>query len=227
MIAADDERAVALDALIRRGDVDGLAALLAEHPELATERFGDDSCSRTALHLATDWPGNWPRVAESIALLVSAGAPVDGRMIGPHAETPLHWAASSDDVAALDALVAAGADLEADGAVLTGGTPLADAVVFAQWRAAQRLVEYGAAKTIWQAAAVGDVSSVVRLAATASADDITNAGWHACRAGRLDTARVLADRGANLEWVGHNDLTPRQAGIESGADDLIAWLATR
>ena len=82
------------------------------------------------LHLATDWPGHLPRVGETIALLAAAGAPVDGRFAGPHEETPLHWAASCDDIAALDALLDAGADIEADGAVLTGGTPLSDAVVF-------------------------------------------------------------------------------------------------
>ena len=69
---------------------------------------------------------------------------VDARFAGPHRETPLHWAASNDDVAALDALIDAGADLEADGAVIAGGTPLDDAVAFGPWRAARRLAERGA-----------------------------------------------------------------------------------
>ena len=39
-------------------------------------------------------------------------------MGGAHAETPLRWAASSDDVEVLDALVEAGADVEAPGSVI-------------------------------------------------------------------------------------------------------------
>ena len=37
-------------------------------------------------------------------------------------ETPLHWAASCDDVAVLDALLDAGADIHAPGAVIGGGS---------------------------------------------------------------------------------------------------------
>ncbi len=41
------------------------------------------------------------------------------------------------DLPVLDALLAAGADIEAPGAVIAGGTPLADARAFGQWRAAR------------------------------------------------------------------------------------------
>ena len=84
--------------------------------------------SRTLLHVVTDWPGRVPEAAAKIAALAAAGADVNARFTGPHSETPLHWAASSDDVEALDALLDAGADIEADGAVIGGGTPMADAV---------------------------------------------------------------------------------------------------
>lgn len=226
MRPADDPLIESLTQLIQRGDVDGLAALLAANPSLTRDRIGDAAESRTVLHLATDWPGHLPRVGETIALLAAAGAPVDGRFAGPHEETPLHWAASCDDVAALDALLDAGADIEADGAVLTGGTPLSDAVVFGQWIAARRLVERGASMTLWQAAAVGDATELVRLlsASEATDDDITNACWHACRAGQLATAHVLGAAGAQLDWVGYDGVTPRAAGVASGRADLIAWL---
>jgi ankyrin repeat protein len=226
MLAPDDPLIASLTQLIQRGDVDGLATLLAQHPSLARDRIGDAAESRTVLHLATDWPGHLPRIGETINLLAAAGAPVDGRFAGRHEETPLHWAASCDDIAALDALLDAGADIEADGAVLTGGTPLSDAVVFAQWNAARRLVEHGAAMTLWQAAAVGDEAEVVRLLSPSdvTGEDIANACWHACRAGSLPTARILVAAGADLDRVGHDRLTPRQAGLSSGHDDLIAWL---
>lgn len=226
MLSADDPRLRSLVDAVQTGDVEAVAAILHEFPELATSRHGDASESRTALHLATDWPGNYPRVAETIAAMVAAGAPVDGRFAGSHSETPLHWAASSDDVAAIDALLDAGADVEAPGAVLTGGTPLADAVVFAQWAAARRLVERGASMTIWQAAALGELSRLrEHVAATEyGAADLTNACWHACRAGQLAAAQLLVAAGADLDWHGHMDLTPREAGITSGNEVLASWL---
>lgn len=197
MLAMNDPRVVQFVALIHGGDVEGLRTHVALHPSLATERFGDEAMSTTAVHIATDWPGHFPRVAESIAALVEMGADVNARFLGPHQETPLHWSASSDDVNALDALLDAGADIEATGAVFTDGTPLSDAVVFAQWNAARRLVERGASMTIWQAAALGEYAEVTRhleLGATMP-PEITNACWHACRAGQFDVVKVLAEHG--------------------------------
>jgi ankyrin repeat protein len=48
-----------------------------------------------------------------VEVLIGAGADVDARFTGPHRETPLHWAASSDDVEVLAGLLDAGADIEA------------------------------------------------------------------------------------------------------------------
>jgi uncharacterized protein len=70
-------------------------------------------------------------------------------------ETSLHWAASSDDVEVLDTLLNLGADIQAPGAVIAGGTPLTDARAFGQWRAAHRLVERGARTTVDDAATLG------------------------------------------------------------------------
>jgi len=67
---------------------------------------------------------------------------VHGQRVGSP-ETAPHWAASSDDVIVLDALLEHGADIEATGAVFTDGTAMSDAVVFAQWRAARRLLDRG------------------------------------------------------------------------------------
>ncbi len=226
MLSSDDPIVRSLTELVRTGETERLAALLAEHPLLASERFGDAMMSRTALHVATDWPGHYPAVGETIAVLVGGGAPVDGRFAGPHRETPLHWAASSDDVAAIDALLNAGADIEADGAVLTNGTPLADAVVFAQWSAARRLVERGASMTSWQAAALGESDALAHCLDNAgvTADDVTNACWHSCRAGQLATTQMLIAAGADIDWLGYDNLTSRQAGMASGNDDLTVWL---
>ncbi len=208
MIPVDDPRIARARTALDGGDLDDLACLLREHPELATARIGDDSMSRTLLHVATDWPGRRPRVAEAIALLVAAGADPDARFAGPHTETALHWAASADDVPALDALLDAGADLEAPGAVLGGGSALADAVGFAQWQAADRLVERGARAELWQAAALG-MAPTVQAALDGdpppTSEELDNALWHASRGGRRAVAEMLLERGADphrVGWVG-------------------------
>lgn len=112
-LGAEEPAVVAIVDAIHAGDVATVHRLLAEHPGLATARIGDDApdgMSRTLLHVATDWPGHVPNGAAIVAVLVEAGADVNARFRGPHEETPLHWAASSDDVAVLDALLDLGAD---------------------------------------------------------------------------------------------------------------------
>jgi uncharacterized protein len=92
--------AQALAEAIHAGEVESLIGLLGEHPGLASARTVDDKGgSGTPLHMAADWPGFFARGPEVVAVLIAAGAdpsaPVEGSR---HAETPLHWAASSDDV---------------------------------------------------------------------------------------------------------------------------------
>lgn len=208
---------------IHRGDTRALKRLLAEHPQLATERIGP----RTLLHVATDWPGHFPDAAAAVAVLVAAGADVNAAFMGRHRETPLHWAASSDDVAVLDALVSAGADLEAPGSIIGGGTPLADAVAFGQWRAARRLIEHGAQPTLWQAAALGLLDRVEQFVSAQpppSADEITNAFWQACHGGQRGAAESLRACGADVNWVGHDNATPLDIARRAGADDVVKWL---
>ena len=61
-------------------------------------------------------------------MLIGAGADPDAVEGSLHAETPLHWAASSDDVEVARALIDGGADIEATGASIAGGPPLDNAV---------------------------------------------------------------------------------------------------
>lgn len=218
--------------VIHSGEAAELEQLLRRHPALASARIGDAECgqSRTLLHVVTDWPGNVPQAAAKIRALVAAGADVNARFTGPHGETPLHWAASSDDVEALDALLDAGADIEADGAVIGGGTPMADAVAFGQWKAARRLLERGARTNLWQSAALGLLDRVRdELAQTSppAREDLDNALWCAAHGGQRDTAELLLDQGADPAWVGHDDLTPAAAAERSGAHKLAAWLRER
>src|SRR3954449_2152205 len=187
---------------IRSGDAAALVQLLRAHPALAHARLGDPERpqSRTLLHVVTDWPGKVPEAAAKIRALVAAGANVDERFTGPHTETPLHWAASSDHIEGPDALLNAGADIEADGAVIGGGTPMADAVAFGQWKAARRLRERGARTNLWQAAALGLVDRVRDdLAQTPSPtrEDLDNALWCAAHGSQHATAELLLDRGVD------------------------------
>lgn len=226
-IPTDDPQVEALTTAIQQGHVAGLRRLLDQRPELATARFGTvDGMSRTSLHVATDWPGHFPDVAASIAALLTAGADIDARFAGPHRETPLHWAASSDDIDALDALLDAGADIEADGGVLSGGTPLDDAVIFGQWNAARRLVARGATTKLFHAAALGDPARVAELLRDPPPlDQITSALWHACNNGQLEPALLLLEAGADPLWVGDDDRTPLQAARGSANEELAAAVA--
>src|SRR2546425_4360615 len=183
-IGSDEPVAIAVVEAIRNGDLEALQRLLTGNPGLAAARIGN---TRTLLHVAADWPGHFPNGARTMVALIAAGAEVNARFTGPHTETPLHWAASSDDVAVLDALLDGGADIEAPGAVIGNGTPLADAVAFGQWRAARRLVERGARTTLWQAAALGLMPRVEEHFATdapPASGEGTNAFWCACPGGQ-------------------------------------------
>jgi uncharacterized protein len=233
-IHTEDPLAVAVVEAIRGGDLPALRRLLAEHPELATARLGDDDpggMARTLLHVATDWPGHFPNGAATVAALVEAGADVNARFRGPHEETPLHWAASSNDVGVLDALIDAGADIEAHGAVIGGGPPLADATAFGQWQAAHRLVQRGARTTIADAATLGlmdRLEDYFAVATPPAPEEVNRAFWGACHGGQQQCAEFLLARGADLNWLpGWEALTPLDAARRSDAGELVQWLRGR
>jgi ankyrin repeat protein len=225
----DDPLAVAVTAAIRGGDLEGLKDLLRGNPDLATARIG----SRTLLHVVADWPGHFPNGAAVVVALIAAGADPDARHTERGApETPLHWAASSDDVEVLDALLDGEANIEAAHGSIADGTPLDDAVGYGQWRVARRLVERGAkVYRLWHAAALGMLALVEQHFAAPSkptVEDINVAFWQACHGGQLQAAQYLLERGADLNWLppwakGH----PLDIAEKSGNQDLVAWLRAR
>ena len=79
-------------------------------------------------------------------------------------ETPLHWAASSDDVDVARALLDGGADAEApDGSI---GTPLDNAIGYGCWHVAQLLAARGVrVDKLWHAAALGKLDRIEELIA--------------------------------------------------------------
>jgi ankyrin repeat protein len=221
----DDALSAAVEA-IRGGDIVSLSRLLLEKPRLTVARVDGQ---RTLLHVATDWPGRLPNSAAAIAALARHGANVNAAFIGGHSETPLHWAASCNDVAALDALLDHGASIEASGGVIGNGTPLADAVAFGQWDAARRLIDRGARPNLWQAAALGVMPRVEEYFAgdPPTGNEVTNAFWCACHGGQRVAAEYLLERGADVNWVGHDALSPLDAAERSGAADVARWLRTK
>jgi uncharacterized protein len=233
-LGTEDTLAVAVVNAIHTGDTSALERLLIANPGLATVRLGDKcGMSRTWLHVTTDWPGHFPNGAATVGVLVAAGADVNARFMGPHAETALHWAASSNDVAVLDALLDAGADIEASGAVIGGGSPLADARGFGQWQAAYRLVERGARTTLTDAATLGLMDRVTarfEVVPAPTPDEVTRAFWGACHGGQRPAAEYLLARGGDLNWIGHGNMTPLDVARESAregvssAGDLVPWL---
>jgi hypothetical protein len=92
-----------------------------------------------------------------VAVLLAAGADPNDDCGGDRPETPLHWAASTDDVGVAAVLVEGGADLETPGGSI--GTPLDNAIGYRCWHVARLLVARGATvDRLWHAAALGMLS---------------------------------------------------------------------
>ncbi|TWE12730.1 ankyrin repeat domain-containing protein [Rudaeicoccus suwonensis] len=166
-LMAEVERRVLLDSR----DPARIAALLAQHPDLAVARlhgWSDHSDIRPLQYVASmrcavgenvwrDMPGTG-RIAQA---LLAAGAPLNG---GPgDRETPLITAASYGDTEVAHVLIAAGADLERLSTPDAGGVPnasaLTHAAVFGMSGVLDLLVHAGASyDSLPLAAAVGDLT---------------------------------------------------------------------
>lgn len=232
LIPHTDPLASAVTSAIQKGDTDKLQSLLNEHPQRAASsiNFPAEKVQRSMLHIATDWPGHFPNVADTIRMLLKAGANVNACIKGPNTETPLHWAASSNDVAAIDALIDGGADLNAQGAVIAGGDPLEDAIGFQNWDAARRLADRGATTKLGDEAALGLMDRIrprFESEQSPTSGSITYSFWNACCAGQLQAAQFLLEKGADLNWVPEwCDESPLDGAVKSGNPDLITWLVS-
>ncbi len=229
MLSADHPTAVAFASAIVSGDTRTLAALLAATPSLAQERFGDTQQNRSSLHVLTDWPGNTPQRDTIARLLVEHGADVNAAFVGSHPESPLHWAASSDDALLVNTLVRLGANIEAPGGVLTGGPPMDDAIIFQQWKAAEALVQLGAKVSFWHSAALGRDDLIQRsihdpATPLPTQQELDNALWHSAASGHLTTATLLLELGASAAWVGWDHLTAARAAQRNGHSALSDFL---
>src|SRR5579862_7812364 len=153
-------------------DLSRLSRLLAEHPEMATEKMqhwadrqsGDPLDYIIMLrfnHGQLGVPGELAGTGAVAKALIDAGAPVNGR---PGArETPLITAASYGDADVARVLIEAGADIDAVSAPNSGGAPsttaLGHAAVYGMTEVVDVLVGAGARiASLEMAAAAGDIT---------------------------------------------------------------------
>jgi ankyrin repeat protein len=222
--------AVELTAALKHGEVDRLGRLLAANPGLAhcvveNAKGG----GRTPLHLFADWPGHNSKAVDIVRTLAAAGADLDAPAVGMrHRETPLHWAASNDDLALIDALLDAGADIERAGSSIDGGSPLSCAVGYGQWAAARRLVDRGARTLLWHEAALGLMPAIrqrVEAGPPPRPEELSGPFWNACHGGQLAAAQYLLAHGADLNWPAPwSGQTPLDIAEQERRIDIVAWL---
>ena len=158
--------------ILNSRDLSRLTTLLAEHPELATEKmehWADRACGEplgyiTMMRFNHDrlgLPRDLPGTGAIARALIQAGAPVNGRP--GDKETPLITAASYGDAEVARALIEAGADIDAVSAPDSGGAPsstaLGHAAVFGMTEVVDVLAAAGTRiDSLEMAAAAGDVT---------------------------------------------------------------------
>ena len=225
-IPDSDRAAFELLRAVKRGDAGQLTRILGADPGLASSWI--NGC--TPMHHFADAPGHRPNAVAVVDALMAAGADLNAHVRDSwHHETPLHWAASNDDVVLIDALLDAGADIEHPGSSIDGGPPIQSALGYAQWGAVRRLWERGAETGLSHAAVLGLTETVTSLVETSQPppgrDDISVAFWNACRAGQLPVARYLLAHGAELDWPAPWDgSTPLDAATAAHQRETAAWL---
>ena len=226
-----DQIVIELTLAIKGGNIPALERLLATRPGLAAEHItGRKGGTSTPLHFVTDWPGYFPNGPAIVRILIEAGADPNALTSPGKPETPLHYAASSDDADVAEALIDGGADLEIPGGSI--GTPLDNAVGYGCWHVARLLVARGArVDKLWHAAALGLLPRVEELlTGEPPADELNAAFWQACHGGQRRAAELLLNRGADPNWTpDYSDQTPMQvaAAPDTQRETLASWLQER
>jgi len=227
-----DQVATELILAIKGGNIPALERLLATRPGLASERItGRKGGTSTPLHIVTDWPGYFPNGPAIVRILIEADADPNALTSPGKPETPLHYAASSDDADVADALINGGADLEVPGGSI--GTPLDNAVGYGCWHVARLLVARGArVDKLWHAAALGLLPRLEELiVAGPAADELNEAFWQACHGGQRRAAELLLNRGADPVKIPDyaSGQTPVQVAgaLDTRRENLVGWLRER
>jgi ankyrin repeat protein len=196
-------------------------------------RKGVDGGWRTPLHAAADWPGYFPAAPAAVALLLEAGADPNDDTGGDRPETPLHWAASTDDVEVAVVLIDGGANLETPGGSI--GSPLDNAIGYGCWHVARLLVERGArVDALWHAAALGMLTRLDELLVASpppTQEDLDAAFWQACHGGQRRAAERLLAAGAEVnaspEYANNETALDSAIRPDTRRDLLAGWLRER
>ena len=234
-------------AAIEQSDIERLEALIASHPDLPNLRSKDND--RTLLHTIADYPGHKPKGIEMARLVIDAGADVNARFqhgqVAAVKETPLHWAASNDDVDLAELLLDAGADIDVDCGVIANGTPIWNAVIFRCVNVARLLIERGASSNLMTAAGAGrrdmvdrffdEEGNVTKNAGALPCWDeprppktaLDSAFGFACRNGHATIAKVLCERGADPGWVNPAGESAYQQAKTGGHRIVMDWMKAR
>ena len=166
-----------------------------------------------------------------VRILIEAGADPNALTSPGNPETPLHYAASSDDADVAEALINGGADLEVPGGSI--GTPLDNAVGYGCWHVARLLVARGApVDKLWHAAALGLLPRLEELiVAGPGADELNEAFWQACHGGQRRAAELLLNQGADpVRIPGYaSGQTPVEVAgaLDTRRENLVGWLRER
>jgi ankyrin repeat protein len=165
-------------------------------------------------------------------MILEAGADPNDDTGSDRPETPLHWAASTDDVDVAVVLIDNGAKLETPGGSI--GTPLDNAIGYACWHVARLLVAAGArVDKLWHAAALGMLERMEQLLPSErpeAAGQVSQAFWHACAGGQRRAAEYLLARGADLNWIpeyAEGTALDAAASLGTRQENVVGWLRER
>ena len=227
-IPGDSPMAVELRTAVHGGDLDLVRRLIAGNTDLASARFVARGGSGTALHFVTDWPGFFPNGPEIVHLLIDAGADPNATTTGPgRPETPLHYAASSDDVDVAVALIDRGADLEIpDGSI---GTPLDNAIGYACWHVARLLATRAHASRRSGTPPLSVCSKPWRLSWCPGSTERRSRRASGMRAalGNAVPQSAYCSAGADLAWVpdyAEGTAVDAATGLGTRQENVITWL---
>ncbi len=233
------EREIARRDILASRDTVRLRAMLDADPSLATlelTHWADHRGGAAPLNFVAmlrDDTANrvWRDIEHTgpvIAMLLDAGAPVDGQP--GDRETPLMTAASYGDPEAAKVLIEHGADLERraapDAGGVPGGTALRHAAVFGMTDVVDVLVAAGArCEHLGDAAAAGDVTGW--LTTDTPRDDLIGALTMASDHERLDIIDQLLHAGAPIDDVDGWERQPLRIAAAGGKRESVRLLLAR